>query len=257
MYQAILASTMLTFMFAYICYLYQRIRRLEERTRAIPISKYCIEHDGDTRTVRYRDDSTLFKNCQFSSDISIRKFISDNNITCINLSDYDCSDIEDMSYMFYGCTTLNRIDLSNWDVSHVSNMQNMFWRCSSLEYVNLSGWNFKNIDTDNIRDMFNDCLALKTIIVTNDIALNKLVKSGVNSSVIELVRPTQLEKEPCVSKTHANNIVTELNAVIEECDNVLAVFDKLKHANTICEESTPETVDSHVSSDDEHVDSSQ
>ncbi len=256
MYQAIL----LTFIFASICYLYRRIRRLEERTQAIPISKYCIEHDGDTRTVRYRDDSTFFKNCQFSSDISIREFISDNNITCIDLSDYDCSDIEDMSYMFHGCTTLNRIDLSNWDVSHVSNMQNMFWRCSSLEYVNLSGWNFKNIDTDRIRDMFNDCLALKTIIVTNDIAMKKLVKSGVDSSVIELVRPLQ---ESCVSKTHGNNTVTKLNAVTEECDNVLAVFDKLKYANITHEESgehdksTPETVDSHMSSDDEHADSSQ
>ena len=41
--------------------------------------------------------------------------------------------VSDMSYMFAGCENLTQLDLSTWDVSNVTDMTDMFKDCISLE----------------------------------------------------------------------------------------------------------------------------
>lgn len=45
--------------------------------------------------------------------------------------------------MFLDCE-LSRLDLSNWDVSNVVNMVEMFGHCANLKYLNLCNWNLKS-----------------------------------------------------------------------------------------------------------------
>ena len=63
--------------------------------------------------------------------------------------------------MFYPCQQISEIDLSHFDASEVTSMSEMFSRCTELTSVNLANLNAsKLIATQNI---FQDCQALKCI----------------------------------------------------------------------------------------------
>ena len=73
-------------------------------------------------------------------------------INCVNLqiliSDWDVSNVIDMSYMFLGCKNFNQ-DISMWDVSRVINMKGMFSNCTSFNQ------DLKNWDVSSVTDMSN------------------------------------------------------------------------------------------------------
>ena len=88
-----------------------------------------------------------------------------SSLISINLSNFNTSKVIDMGYMFYGCSSLVSIDLSNFDTSKVTDMWGMFYGCSSLISINLS-----NFDTSNITymwGMFEGCSSLISINVSN------------------------------------------------------------------------------------------
>lgn len=65
----------------------------------------------------------------------------------IDISNWDVSNVTDMSCLFYECITLKSIgDISNWDVSNVENTKWMFYNCKLLKSVgDLSNWNVSNV----------------------------------------------------------------------------------------------------------------
>ena len=63
--------------------------------------------------------------------------------------------------MFLGCSELLTLDVSNWDISNVTNMSYMFWGCSELLTLDVSNWDISNV-TD-IGSMFMGCVKLTTI----------------------------------------------------------------------------------------------
>lgn len=68
--------------------------------------------------------------------------------------------VTNMSYMFYACDDLTSIDLSNFDTSNVTNMLGMF------EFCSLTALDLSNCDTSNVTNMglmFVDCYNLTTI----------------------------------------------------------------------------------------------
>jgi len=81
-----------------------------------------------------------------------------------NLQYLKTDSIRDMSYMFYGCSSLTSLDLSSFDTSNVSNMYVMFSGCSSLTSLDLSSF-----DTSNVSDrlgmvrMFSGCSSLTSL----------------------------------------------------------------------------------------------
>ena len=80
------------------------------------------------------------------------------NFNC-DLSKWNVSNVKDMLGMFYECSNFNS-DLSNWDVSNVKDMSNMFWMCDEFN-CDLSDWDISNvIRMDN---MFRGCKSLKKI----------------------------------------------------------------------------------------------
>ena len=105
-----------------------------------------------------------------------RLFQDCSNLTSIDLTGFDTSDVTSMSYMFYGCSSLTSIDLSGWDTSKVTKMDAMFQGCSSLTSIDLTGWDTRGVTSMNC--LFYVCDRL------TDIALDKdtVFTSGISAS---------------------------------------------------------------------------
>ena len=80
-------------------------------------------------------------------------FYKCNSIKCINLSNFDTSNVTNMKGMFYNCKNLTSIDLSNFDTSKVEHMDYLFYNCEKLEYINL--FNFKDNQLLSKTNIFN------------------------------------------------------------------------------------------------------
>lgn len=136
------------------------------------------------------------KNFKPKTLTELRNIINDRlkqDLTVLDLSDIDVSQVEDFSYLFYHLTNVNpkitTIRLNNWDTSSVTDMsfmfadcinikeiigieylnvenvksfQYMFQYCKSLSSLNLSLW--KTLNATDLTGMFYKCLKLKRII---------------------------------------------------------------------------------------------
>ena len=94
-----------------------------------------------------KDSSNLFSN--FSN---VKEFVG--------LSNFDTSQVTNMSAMFDGCGA-KELNLNNWDTSNVTDMNNMFSACNNLEKINLKSFNTKNVK--NMHDMFFGCPKLRKL----------------------------------------------------------------------------------------------
>ena len=86
------------------------------------------------------------------------------NLPCIKeieLSDFDTSNVTDMSCMFYGCEALESLDLSKFDTSKVTDMVDMFYGCYALERLDLSKFDTSNVT--GMCEMFSGCSALESL----------------------------------------------------------------------------------------------
>ena len=61
-----------------------------------------------------------------------------------NISQWDVSNVKDMSNMFIGCENFNG-DISMWDVSKVKDMSAMFHKCKKFN-CDISRWNVSNVE---------------------------------------------------------------------------------------------------------------
>ena len=97
-----------------------------------------------------------------------------------DISKWDVSKVEDMTYMFRGAESFNQ-DISGWDVSKVKDMEGMFERASSFNQ-DISGW-----DVSKVKDMsymfdgatsFNQNLSRWKNKLTSDARNSILLNSG-------------------------------------------------------------------------------
>ena len=84
-------------------------------------------------------------------------------MTSVDLTGWDVSSVENMAYLFYGCTNLTEINISNWNTSKVKNMSFMFGNLSNMEELDISNLNTKSVT--NFQKMFNGSTKLKHIYV--------------------------------------------------------------------------------------------
>ena len=80
-----------------------------------------------------------------------------NNLKC-NISNWDVSNVENMDYMFDHCKNFD-CDLGNWDVSNTKSMKYMFKNCSKFEGKGLENWDVSNVNY--MTHMFVNCTSLK------------------------------------------------------------------------------------------------
>ncbi len=88
-------------------------------------------------------------------------FFNCSSLESLDLSNFDTSQVKYMDYMFAACSRLIDLDISNFDTSRVINMSSMFGSCSSLESLDLS--NFNTGQVTNMASMFLHCSSLKSI----------------------------------------------------------------------------------------------
>ena len=67
------------------------------------------------------------------------------NVTIMDLSNLDTSNVTNMFVMFQRCEKLQNLDLSSFDTSNVTNMNAMFNNCYDLQILNLKGFDTKNV----------------------------------------------------------------------------------------------------------------
>ena len=99
-----------------------------------------------------------------NNDSSGTFYLADN-LTTLDLSNFDTSQVTDMSYMFYWMSRLTALDVSNFDTSKATNMNKMFSRTDKLITLDLS-----NFDTSQVTDMsymFDDADNLTTLDLSN------------------------------------------------------------------------------------------
>ena len=104
-------------------------------------------------------------------DASFRDFRPNNTarwFNCLNslksvegLEHLNTSQVMDMRFMFYGCSSLTTLDLSSFDTSQVMDMRFMFKGCSSLTTLDLSS--FDTSQVTDMRVMFKDCFSLTSL----------------------------------------------------------------------------------------------
>ena len=114
-------------------------------------SKYKIYIASESGTIYLKSGYRLFENLI--------------NMTNINLSNVDTSNVINMVGMFNCSQSLTSLDLSNFNTSKVTNMLGMFNRCEKLTSLNLS-----TFDTSKVTDMsymFNWCYKLESINVNS------------------------------------------------------------------------------------------
>jgi len=86
-------------------------------------------------------------------------------ITSIDLSEFDTSNVSDMSFMFSECINLEALDIRNLNLSSVTSFNSMFKSCISLKAIDLS-----NLDASlatTISGMFSHCSSLTYINLSN------------------------------------------------------------------------------------------
>ena len=99
----------------------------------------------------------LFYNCKCIESICFKKFYR-NNVTDMSYMFYGCSSLKELnlnnfSYMFSGCSSLSDIKgLEKWKVSNGNNFSYMFYECSSLSNIKeLEKWNVSKYLLKNIK----------------------------------------------------------------------------------------------------------
>ena len=99
----------------------------KNKTQLKSLIEYAFNHNiydlNFIDTNEITDMSNLFMNCEYDIDVS----------------NWDVSNVTNMSAMFYYCKNFD-CDLSNWDVSNVKYMYFMFGHCKQFN-CDLSRWN--------------------------------------------------------------------------------------------------------------------
>ena len=108
-----------------------------------------------------KDCSCLFRNC--------------TNITSIDLSSFDSSQVNNMYYMFGRCFDLEEINLNNFNTEKVTNMSYCFNKCKSLKKITFPS-SFDTRKVQNMEFMFHHCEELKELSFPNNFIVDNVIE---------------------------------------------------------------------------------
>jgi surface protein len=125
------------------------------------IASWDISEAGDGSVMAYVEDDgsgngtykvTIGgKGGIIANESMIGYFADFGEMTSIDLSALDTSEVTNMSYMFWGCNSLTNLDVGKFDTSNVTDMSGMFSGCS---LTSLDLRNFNTSQVTNMSDMF-------------------------------------------------------------------------------------------------------
>lgn len=111
--------------------------------------------------VKQIDTSNMTRMCNMFSNI----MIGNTDISLLDLSHFDVSNVTTFYQMFASSTGIRRLDVSNWDMSACGNteqqLQQMFGGMSNLIELDLSTW--KNFKPQSLYNWFYACTSLERL----------------------------------------------------------------------------------------------
>ena len=189
-------------------------------------NKYNFESSTNAITLiwnnKINSSACLFRGCKDISEVDLSGFDSSEleymqgmfwnceNLNSINFKNFDSSKVIDMHYTFRNCQNLSSLDISNFDTSSVENMGFMFAETKSLISLNLSHFNTSKVKI--MYDMFKDCTSLSEIDISNFDTSN-------------LIKISQMF-ENCISLTSLNlshfktSLVNNMIYIFNNCYNL-------------------------------------
>lgn len=137
-----------------------------ESLTSIDLSNFDTKNNTDIRN--------MFRGCKNLKNIKFEdNFVTDNvknmygvfcnceNLTELDISEWDTSSCTEMGWMFQGCKKLKTLDLSKWDLSKVTSTYAMFQNCYELENFSVKNW--KTGSVEDMSFMWYGCSSFKTI----------------------------------------------------------------------------------------------
>ena len=136
-----------------------------------------------------------------------------------SITNWDTSNIIDMSNLFYNCTLLKTIpDISNWDTSNLTNISNLFFNCINITSIDdISQWKLDKVT--NISNMFYNC---KNLISLPDIS-NWNTENILDMKNV-FCNCSSLKSLPDISKWNIKN-VTNMNSLFRNCSGLESLPD--------------------------------
>jgi surface protein len=104
------------------------------------------------------------------------------NITELDLTAIDTSEVSGMGYMFSGCSNLEQLNISNFNTSKVTQMFRMFENCKKLKKLDLSSFDTSKVT--NTGNLVSGCTLLDTLIINNSKIFNLTTSSVLNNTPI-------------------------------------------------------------------------
>ncbi len=149
-----------------------------------------------------------------SNVITMRDMFMDSaNLTNLDLSKFDTSNVTDMLQMFSGCSKLTTLNLSGFNTYKVTTMSYMFFGCSNLSNLDVSGFNTSNVK--EMTEMFGWCKNLTSIDVSGFDTHNVMKMDYMFCSCFKL---TSLN----VSKFDTSKVM-DMNAMFGNCSNLTSI----------------------------------
>ena len=147
------------------------------------------KEDNLPTSINFNGKSNLlaveYLNANNITDMSFM-FYGCNNLTALDLSNFDTSEVANMCGMFFDCTNLTLLDLSNFDTSKVIDISYMFYNCTNLTSLDLS--NFDCSKVTNMGEMFYSCNKLTSLDSMKNIATNLRLPASLNEeSVLDVI----------------------------------------------------------------------
>ena len=129
--------------------------------QAAPIAVYCASHRWGCGYTVNKINSLDLSNFDTSNVTDMSYMFMGNQSPDINLSGFDTSNVVDMSYMFWGASSLTGLNLNSFNTSNVTNMGGMFDYAKSL--INLNIDNFNTSKVTDMNYMFSNTKSLKSL----------------------------------------------------------------------------------------------
>jgi len=190
--------------------------------------------------------SHIFHGCSDITEIDLSSFQNSqvrwlgsmfrgcSSLTSINFDGFVTSYVEDMGFMFQDCDKLTSLDLSGFDTSKVTLMWNMFYGCSLLTSLDLSKLITSKVTS--MEAMFAGCKSLTSLNLNNFetnlvISLEKFFSNCINLEYIDLSNFSEQKLGSVNNMFEAmpNNVVlcaikSNINKIIEELGKTLKCY---------------------------------
>lgn len=120
--------------------------------------------------------SNMFSSCDNLTSLDLSSFNTSNvvettdmfafcyKLASVNLSSFNTTQITRMDGMFSMCKSLTSLDLSSFNTQNVRYMYNMFYGCSGLTSLDLT--NFDTFKVTDMESMFESCSNLTEVLVS-------------------------------------------------------------------------------------------